>query len=235
MSKLTTIDHEIVAQFDTYEEYLDSRITQDHIYYLGSRETARQIYELGCAGGPDVMARKKFEQKKQELADQKTTKRNSQVPLAHLNVDKMCDSPLMQKLASIEDDVRNGQKVALIFIRSINSHKQEVSAYIDYGDRLKQEDWRLYFSGKKLLKPLPTDLSFYNSKTRTVHTNNTSNFEVKSDSDSGIIVNNKKDLKEFSLDPAMKDNPGDNTVRIDIDDPNYLHCVLYIHSSRRKT
>ena len=42
-----------------------------------------------------------------------------------------------------------------------------------------------------------------------------------------------RDSKQFSLDPADAENPGDNTVRYDIDDPNYEHCVLYVHSSRR--
>jgi hypothetical protein len=136
---MTTIEHEIVLHFDTYDDYLDSKITQEHLYYLRSRNVARQLFELGCIGGSEVMDRKKFDQKKQDLADQKNTKQSAQVPLTHVGCD-LSASPLMQKLAEIEDEVRNGQKTALIFLRATNSSGQAVSAYIDYADRLRSED-----------------------------------------------------------------------------------------------
>jgi hypothetical protein len=162
---MTTIEHEIVSHFDTYEDYLDSKITQEHLHYLRSRDVARQLFELGCIGGSEVMDRKKFDQKKQDLADQKNTKRSAQVPLTNVGCD-LSASPLMQKLAEIEDEVRNGQKTALIFLRATNSSGQEVSAHIDYTDRLRSEDWRNYFQGRRLLRPKTTDMSFYNWKTR---------------------------------------------------------------------
>lgn len=230
---MATFEHEIAAQFDTYEDYLDSKITQEHLYYLGSREVARRLFELGCVGGSEVMDRKKFEQKKQEILDQKNTKRSAQVPLTHVGCD-LSFSPLMEKLAEIEDEVRNGQKTALIFIRGYNNAGQEVSAYIDYADRLRTEDWRNYFQKRRPLRPKTTDMSFYNWKTRTIHRNESTSFQVKADNDTGIIISNTRDSKQFSLDPADAQNPGDNTVRYDIDDPNYEHCVLYVHSSRRK-
>lgn len=226
------MDLDIVGRFETYEDYLDSKITQEHLYYLGSKDVARQLFELGCVGGLDIMERSKFQQKKQELQEQKTTKRSAQVPLAHINCDSS-KSPLMMKLAEIEDEVRNGQKTCLIFLRSINAKEQEISAYIDYADRLRTEDWVPYFSCKKLLKPKITDMSFFNWKTRTITHNESSTFDVKANNDRGIIVTNKRDQKDINLDPTEK-NPGDNTKRYDIDDPNYLHCVLYIHDSRRK-
>ncbi|KAH0795584.1 cilia- and flagella-associated protein [Histomonas meleagridis] len=230
---MTTPEHEIVSHFETYEDYLDSKISQEHLYYLGNRDVARRLFELGCAGGSEVMDRKKFEQKKAELDDLKNAKRSAQIPMAHLGCD-LSFSPLMEKLAEIEEEVRNGQKTALIFIRSINSSGQEVSGYIDYADRLRTEDWRMYFQKKKPLRPRPEDMSYYNWKTRTIHRNESSSFEVHANNDRGIIINNRRDMKEFSLDPADADHPGDNTVRYDIDDPNYLHVVLYVHTSRRK-
>jgi hypothetical protein len=52
------------------------------------------------------MDRKQFDQKKQDLAEQKSTKRKAKVPLTHLGCD-LSFSPLMAKLAEIEDEVRN--------------------------------------------------------------------------------------------------------------------------------
>jgi len=226
------MDLDLVSKYETYEDYLDSKITQEHLYYLGSRDVARQLFELGCVGGLEIMERSKFEQRKQENIDQKAAKHNAQVPLAHLNCDPSF-SPLMSKLAEIEEHVRAGVKTCIIFIRYTNSSDQEISAYIDFGERLSTEDWAQYFSGKKALKPKITDLSFFNWKTRTVHRNQTTLFELKPNGDHGLIVTNKRDQKNIDLDPSCS-SPGDNTERIDMNDPNYPHCVLFIHSCRRK-
>ncbi|KAK2542915.1 hypothetical protein Q9966_003527 [Columba livia] len=47
---------------------------------------------------------------------------------------------------------------SIIFIHDRNSHRQEVSAYIDYAHRLTTDDFEVYFSGKKRLLPRNTDL-----------------------------------------------------------------------------
>ena len=50
----------------------------------------------------------------------------------------------------------------IIFIRDCKKYsKSEVSGYIDLAHRLKTEDFRLYFEGKKTLLPKPSDLSYY--------------------------------------------------------------------------
>ena len=221
-----------LLKFSTYEEYLDSKITQEHLYYLGSKDVARQLFELGCVGGLEISDRNKFMQAKQAQKEQQTAKHTAQVPLAHIGCD-ISHSPLMQHLAELEEKVRGGYATCLIFLRSINSLGQEVSAYIDYGDRLSNEDWTLYFNGKKDLKPKITDVSYFNWKTRTVHRNPSTHFELKANGDQGLLVTNKKDQKNISLDPS-EPTPGDNAQRIDIQDPKYLHCVLYIHGSRRR-
>jgi hypothetical protein len=77
-------------------------------------------------------------------------------------------------------------------------------------------------------------MSFYNWKTRTIRWDESTSFQAKADNDSGIIISNTRDSKQFSLDPADAGSPGDNTVRYDIDDRNYEHVVVYVHSSRRK-
>lgn len=46
----------------------------------------------------------------------------------------------------------------IIFIRHINAKGQEISGYVDYAHRLKNEDFVPYFSGKKKLLPRVGDL-----------------------------------------------------------------------------
>ncbi len=68
----------------------------------------------------------------------------------------------MKALAEREELVRNGRMTTIIFIRDQKKGKNEISGYIDLAHRLKTEDFRLYFEGKKTLLPKPSDLSYYN-------------------------------------------------------------------------
>ena len=63
-------------------------------------------------------------------------------------------------LAEKEESVLNGRRLIIIFLRYINKH--EISGYIDLADRLKNENFKPYFEGKKILKPKPSDLSYFN-------------------------------------------------------------------------
>jgi hypothetical protein len=58
----------------------------------------------------------------------------------------------------------------------------EVSGYIDLAHRLKTEDFRPYFEGKKKILPKTTDLSYYNWKTGTCVSNDSPNFKVDANS-----------------------------------------------------
>lgn len=56
--------------------------------------------------------------------------------------------------------------------------QNEISGYIDYAHRLKTEDFRLYFDGKKKLLPKTTDLSYFNWRTNACYANDSPNFKV---------------------------------------------------------
>jgi hypothetical protein len=53
-----------VAQFATYEDYLDSQIAEVDMYYLENEEDARQLIELGYRGSGDTLKREEFEARK---------------------------------------------------------------------------------------------------------------------------------------------------------------------------
>lgn len=54
---MTSVGFDIVEQFDTYEDYLDSQLTALDLEYLGDEETARQLVELGYRGVGDTIRR----------------------------------------------------------------------------------------------------------------------------------------------------------------------------------
>jgi len=48
---------DIVEQFDTYEDYLDSQLTSTDMYYLEEEDVARHLVELGYRGSGDIIGR----------------------------------------------------------------------------------------------------------------------------------------------------------------------------------
>jgi len=68
----------------------------------------------------------------------------------------------LKALAERENDVRSGRMTTIIFIRDSRKGRSEISGYIDLAHRLKTEDFRQIFEGKKNLMPKATDLSHFN-------------------------------------------------------------------------
>lgn len=224
------------TQFDTYEDYLDHQIQPLDLYFLEDEDMARQLVELGFRGtSAETMKREEFEGKKQQLEDlQRQISKKAKKTLAHAGRD-LSDAPFLKALADREELVRSGKLTTIIFIRDVNHKGQEISGYIDFGHRLKTENFELYFDHKKKLLPKPSDLSYYNWETQTSTSNHSQNFQVIADNYEGLLFKNKRDRKVINVDPKAK--PGDNSQRVEIRDTRaekYIQVVIYDHVTRRK-
>eukprot|EP00968_Pinguiococcus_pyrenoidosus_P023936 scaffold4101_cov267-Pinguiococcus_pyrenoidosus.AAC.7 len=105
---------------------------------------------------------------------------------------------------------------------------QEVSGYIDYGCRLKSESFEGYFEGRKRLMPKLADLSYLNWETLTCTSNASSNFQVLTEGENGLLFKNKRDRKIISVDPTA--SPGDNTTRTELTCDEYLQVGSKLHA-----
>ncbi|XP_065652219.1 cilia- and flagella-associated protein 299 isoform X4 [Hydra vulgaris] len=209
----------IVAKFEKYEDFLDSQITPLDLYYLEDEELARQLVELGYRGSGEVLKREEFIARKLAAEASILSKRNTQKVLASFG--KNFVDPFLNALAVREELNRNGKLT-------------EISGYIDYSERLKNEDFEIYFSEKKRLLPRPSDLSFYNWDTHVCTSRSSANYQVIAENTSGLLFKNKKDRKLINVDPKAT-SPGDNSSRISISSSKYIQVVLYDHVTRRKT
>merc|ERR1712141_689099 len=220
----------IVTEFSTYEDFLDSQITSFDLYYLEDQELARQLVELGYRGSGEVLKREEFEARKQAAEASRLSKRSQQKTLASSGKD--LKDPFLKALAQREEANRSGKMTSIIFIRDKNARGQEISGYIDFAHRLKTEEFEPYFTGKKRLLPRPSDLSFYNWETQTSTSNPTPNYQVIAENASGLLFKNKRDRKILNVDPKAP-SPGDNSTRTPIDSPKYVQIVIYDHITRR--
>jgi len=226
-----------LEQFASYEDYLESQISDTDMYYLQDEDMARQLVELGYRGTGETLKREEFTARKE--AERARASRRVEAPKRlssagdEVDIDPVTQ-PLLLELAQREELVRNGKLTTIIFIRDKNAKGQEVSGYIDYAHRLKSEDWAPYFEGKKRLMPRPTDLSYFNWGTLKICCAPTASFQVIADSESGLLFKNKRDRKVINVDPQAP-SPGDNTRRIEIKTAEYTQVVLFDHRTRRKT
>eukprot|EP01138_Halocafeteria_seosinensis_P010937 gb/GECG01011171.1/.p1 GENE.gb/GECG01011171.1/~~gb/GECG01011171.1/.p1 ORF type:complete len:258 (+),score=33.20 gb/GECG01011171.1/:1-774(+) len=220
-----------ISTFRTYEDYLDSQVTDLDLYYLGDEDLARHLVELGLRGDGDALKREEFETRKKAERDKHMHKEHVPKPLAGLGKN-LTNRPLLQALSNREELVRNGKLTSILFLRDYNSKNQEVSGYIDFAHRLKSENFEPYFEGKKRLMPKASDLSYYNWETQTSTSNSSPNFQVIADNETGLLFKNKRDRKVLNVDP--KASPGDNSTRTEIETDEYVQVVIYDHMTRRK-
>ncbi|XP_074849846.1 cilia- and flagella-associated protein 299 [Carettochelys insculpta] len=224
------LDH-VITQFNTYDDYLDSQITTQDLFYLENEEMARQLVELGFRGSGEVLKREEFEARKAAAEASRLSERTQQKTLS--SAGKELKDGFLKALAEREEANRSGKMASIIFIRDRNSRGQEVSAYIDYAHRLKVDEFEVYFNGKKKLFPRHTDLSFYNWDRNVSTSNSSPNYQVIAENACGILFKNKCDRKIINVDPKVY--PGDSTTRIPIETDLYLQVVIYDHILRRKT
>ncbi|CAF1279853.1 unnamed protein product [Adineta ricciae] len=215
---------DFVTEFNTYEAFLDSQISEIDQYYLQDTDIAREFVELGYRGVGQGISRKDFQERKHRAEVILYSRR--QGPIAILSDTLTVINPFAKELAVREEANRTTRLLTIIFIRDRNHLGQEISAYVDYAHRLKSEDFTLIFLGKNKLVPLTTDLSFYNWHTHVCVSNNTQNFHLVSDVN-GVQFRCEHDRKMIYVDPELK-HYGDGTARIVVDTDEYLQVILYV-------
>ncbi|KAA6379052.1 MAG: putative flagellar basal body protein [Streblomastix strix] len=218
----------------TYEDYLDTQISEDDLFYLEDQDLAREMVELGFRGRGNALKREDYEFRKRAAEQLKKAKADQAPQVLASEGKDLANFPFLQALAHREKLVREGRLAVIIFIRDYNSKQQEVSGYIDYGARLKTEKkFDQYFLRKAKLLPRPTDLSYYNWDTQTLKSNSSANFDVIADNVSGLQFKSKRDRKTIVVDPHTPQT--EKTVRRDINTHEYIQVVLFEHTTHRRT
>ncbi|XP_012277789.1 uncharacterized protein C4orf22 homolog [Orussus abietinus] len=219
-----------LLKFRSFEEYLDSLVTPVDLCNLRSTYTARQVAELGyrCAG--ETLDRESFERRLAAV-------RNLLFPVQRpYELSSECIVPtdrFFQELALRERPNRLGVISTIIFMRQLTKKQYEVSGYIDYASRLKEEDWAPFFGGKERLWPRPTDLSYYHWRLEKTLITESSNYQPVIDAKRGLLFKNVHDRKIVWVDP-LAPSPGVDTTRVRVYSDDYEHIVLYDHVVRGK-
>jgi len=220
-----------LLSFQNYEEYLDSLVTPADICYLRSSKTARQLAELGYRCTGETLNEESFYRRLRIVKDLLFPVHRPYELASELV------SPagrLMEELALRERANRLRILSTIVFVRRVIKKLQfEESAYIDFDDRLKSEDWLPYYRGEKRLSPLKRDLAYYHWRMGRTCLNETRNYVPIVDPKRGLLFKNIHDRHMITVDPAAA-SPGVQTTRVRIHCPFYEHVILYDHVIRSK-
>ncbi|KAL8275078.1 hypothetical protein Esti_000957 [Eimeria stiedai] len=220
---------------ETYEDYLDSFITDNERMYLKNEELSRQLVEIGCLKGA-VLSKESFYAKAEALdQQQKAAKRGGGGAERYVSwvgggpSQLATGSSLAKQLSAREELIRCGSLSTIAFVRDRNDKGHEVSGYIDLADRLKTNEYQAVIAGTKKLLPRPGDLSYFNWDTGRCVCRDSSDFLVVNEENEGLLFKHRRDRK--LLDPDPKAYPGDNSKRTDVATPELQHVVLLDHTS----
>lgn len=219
-----------LLEFQNYEEYLDSLVTPVDICYLGSSKIARQLAELGYRCTGETLSEESFYRRLRIVRDLLFPVRRPYELTSELVTPS---GRLMEELALRERANRLGILSTVVFVRHFTRLQFEESAYVDFADRLKSENWLSYYRGERRLSPFKRDLAYYHWRTGKTCLNETSNYVPIVDPERGLLFKNIHDRHMIAVDPTAA-SPGVQTTRVRIRCPFYEHAILYDHVVRSK-
>ena len=205
-----------IANTATYADFLDKFVTDEDRMYLEDEELARDVKELYAVNKGEIRNKADFERKRREIEEMNREEDTKERPLFSLNMNYRKGS-FLDQLKERESEVRNGRKSTIIFIRYKDKKGKETSAYIDYRERLKNDEMEGVFKEGHPLLPKITDLSYYNWTTQKVNSTDSTFFRVDAGHKERLSFKNNTDRKIINVDlEYIEKHPGLDVKRIPI-------------------
>lgn len=229
-------EDKFVEGFDNYYEFLGEFIKPEDRMYLEDEDLARDVKELYEINKGDIRSKADFDRKKEEIEAKGKKDESKEKPL-YSQGKTFEKGTFLHELAEREQEVRNGRKSTIIFIRYKEKNGKESSAYIDYRERLKNDNFEEIFNGSKDLIPRNTDLSYYSWNHKKINSNDSTFFRVDAGPKELLSFRNNTDRKIINVDlDYLEKNPNLDVERIQIDlkknDVN-IETVLHGISSKK--
>ena len=227
-----------ISNIETYSQYLDKYVTKEDLMYLEDEEFARKVKELYEVQKGEIRNKDDFDRKKKELYEKNNEIEEKEQIQFSQNMHYIKGS-FLDLLKERESDVRNGTKSTIIFIRYKDKKGKETSAYIDYRDRLKNEEMEAVFEGGLPLIPKPNDLSYFNWNIQKVNSLDSTFFRVDAGPKERLSFKNNSDRKIINVDlEYIENHPGLYVRRIPVviknENDDIINQVKYDDNSKLK-
>lgn len=210
-------DNEDISDIKTYADYLNKYVTKEDLMYLEDEELARKVKELYNTQKGEIRNEADFNRKKKEIFDEKNIEENEKEQLQFSQDMHYAKGSFLELLQERENDVRNGIKFTIIFIRYKDKKGRETSAYIDYRERLKEDEMEAVFKEGVPLMPKSTDLSYYNWNIQRINSLDSTFFRVDAGPKERLCFKNNTDRKVINVDlEYIESHPGLYVKRIPV-------------------
>lgn len=210
-------DNEDISDIKTYADYLNKYVTKEDLMYLEDEELARKVKELYNTQKGEIRNEADFNRKKKEIFDEKNIEENEKEQLQFSQDMHYAKGSFLELLQERENDVRNGIKFTIIFIRYKDKKGRETSAYIDYRERLKEDEMEAVFKEGVPLIPKSTDLSYYNWNIQRINSLDSTFFRVDAGPKERLCFKNNTDRKVINVDlEYIESHPGLYVKRIPV-------------------
>ena len=224
---------EEISKSQTYAQFLDSFVTEEDKKYLEDEELARDVKELYSLNKGEIRSKADFDLKKKEMEE--SNKEEENIELKYFSEDmKYKNGTFLAQLKQREKDIQSGQKSTIIFVRYKDKKGVETSAYIDFRERLKDEEEMngIFKEGRPLL-PKPTDLSYYNWTLQKVNSTDSNFFRVDAGPKERLSFKNNTNRKIINVDlEYLESHPGLDIKRIPIMNNNRDGTKDFIQDSK---
>ena len=177
----------------------------------------------------------KKENSRMKKANKKKGEEEENIELKYFSEDmKYKNGTFLAQLKQREKDIQSGQKSTIIFVRYKDKKGVETSAYIDFRERLKDEEEMngIFKEGRPLL-PKPTDLSYYNWTLQKVNSTDSNFFRVDAGPKERLSFKNNTNRKIINVDlEYLEAHPGLDIKRIPIMNNNRDGTKDFIQDSK---
>ncbi|CAG9772801.1 unnamed protein product [Ceutorhynchus assimilis] len=216
-----------LLHFPTYENYLDSFLTESDQCYLQDRTVCRKIAELGYRRDGLTYSREDFDRiKKKVLAYLSPIPVNIQSSSGFKSGDSAQNALAIRERAN-----RVGLMSTIIFVSYTTSKGREVSGYIDFSHSLLKRNWKDFFMNKEPVYPERTDLGYFNWRKNISVVNDSLYFKTMNSPIKGLLFQHKMDRMVIYPDPYAF-NAGRQTTRKRFYTDMYNIFVLIDHTLR---
>lgn len=215
----------IGVRFSSYDKYLDSLLTNTDIFHLEDMQLCRELLMANVLPNRRNIPSLKTFQKEKASVNEGTLQASQAVQIHELQTCDKLNGELINELIRRKLSVQQKTLIVIIFIRAENDKGQEVSGYIDFAERLGNDDIMDILTRKKKLTPSTNDLSYYNWSTMTCVQNSSSGVMTITDKSPNLMFQCKHDSHIFNINTQKQKNPTRMKLQYDYS----IQAVLYEH------
>ncbi|KAH8418869.1 hypothetical protein KR222_007240 [Zaprionus bogoriensis] len=224
-----------LLKYETYAQYVKSFIRAEDYRYFSNFNSLQKLVKLGYRCSAKVYEEDEFIDTRAKIYDYFNPKITSRV--LYSKYLKGNDAAL-QGLADREEANLLLKLSTIIFLQVRMSSGFDISGYIDYEKSLRDcsqkkpehTRWKDVFEGRVLLRPKPTDLSYYDWHSGAVFSTDSDNWQTVAGS-KNLIFMNKADHKLVPVTENVKKH-SENVQRTMVLSELYGHMIFYDHYVR---